>query len=192
MHKIRYAVVTISLFIAVTFFCSCTNPSDKTNSASTLEMESGSTSFVPQNGNAENIKVGDTAPDFTLKDLKGSSLRLSSLRGKKILLNVWWLECKRCKDEMPLLQEIHRKWSPKGLVVLAVSAYDSDNVIRAYAQNNKLTFTMLVDPDKKLDRSYSISGFPITIFIDGEGVVKAIQNGDFVSIEEIESMLKSL
>lgn len=196
MYKTRCAFISIIPFIILSVVVSgCNNQSAanvKPDSSSTLEKGSGTADSISRDRNVESIKVGDTAPEFTLKDLQGNSLRLSSLRGKKILLNIWWLECKRCKDEMPLLQEIHRKWSPKGLVVLAASPYDIDNVIRAYAQNNKLTFTMLVDPDKKLDRAYSVSGFPTTFFIDGDGVVRVIKSGDFIRIEEIENMLKSL
>jgi peroxiredoxin len=147
---------------------------------------------VSQGDNVQSIKVGDNAPDFELKDLDGNYVKLSSFKGKKVLLNMWWLNCKGCTGEVQYFQEINDKWSQNELIVLAISVYDRDDIIRAYAQNNKLSYTMLVDPDKQLNKSYVVHGVPTTFFIDGDGIVRAIKDGAFNDAEEINTTLKSL
>ncbi len=141
--------------------------------------------------NIQSLKVGDTAPDFELQDIDGNLVRLKNLRGKKVLINLFWMKCKACTEEMPYLQDIFSNWSQKGVTVLAITIYDREEVIRAYAQNNKLTLPIFVDLDKKLDGSYTATGVPTTFFIDTEGTVRAIKDGAFSGTEEIEGMLNS-
>jgi peroxiredoxin len=147
---------------------------------------------VSQGGNVQSIKVGDNAPEFELKDVDGNYVKLSSFKGKKVLLNMWWLNCKGCTSEVQYFQEINDKWSQNELVVLAISVYDRDDILRAYAQNNKLSYIMLVDPDKQLNKSYVVHGVPTTFFIDGDGIVRVIKDGAFNNAEEIDTILKSL
>jgi peroxiredoxin len=147
---------------------------------------------IPQNNNIRSLKVSDAAPDFELQDIEGNLVRLNNLRGEKVLINMFWMKCKACTEEMPYLQDIFSNWSQKGVAVLAITIYDREEIIRAYVQNNKLSFPIFVDLDKKIDGSYTVSGVPTTYFIDEQGVIKAIKDGAFNNTEEIETMLNSL
>jgi peroxiredoxin len=190
------AIILVIIVAVVVLGCNGINkPSDnndKPDNLSTLDTGSDNEKVIPQDGNVKDIKVGDIAPDFELKDVNGSYVSLNSLRGKKLLVNMWWIKCKGCREEMSLFQEIHEKWSKEGVIVLAINVYDRDEVIRAYAQNNKLSFMLLVDQDKKLNQSYIICGVPTTFFIDIERVVRKIQDGAFNTVEEIDNILESL
>jgi len=154
------------------------------------ELEQYNKQVAQQSQNVSTIKVGDVAPEFMLTDVNGNGVSLSSLKGRKILLNMWWLRCKGCAEEMTLFQSIHVKYSQQGLIVMAISTYDNANIVRAYAQAEKLSYSMLVDEGKLIHMSYIICGVPTTFFIDEEGVVRAIKDGAFSGVEEIEAVLQ--
>ncbi|MDA8432453.1 MAG: TlpA disulfide reductase family protein, partial [Nitrospiraceae bacterium] len=65
------------------------------------------------------------APDFTLKDLRGNHVTLSSLKGKVVLLNFWATWCPPCVAEMPELNKLYRKMASRGLEIVAVSTDSS-------------------------------------------------------------------
>ena len=138
----------------------------------------------------KNIKIGDKAPQLTLNDIEGRIVSLNDLRSQKVIINMWWLQCHGCVDEMPYLQEFYQKHKGE-VTLLAINVYDSNKIIKAFANANALTFTLLVDPDKKLDRAYVIAGVPTTFFVDQYGVIRAIKDGGFESISEIEELYDS-
>ena len=147
-------------------------------------------SIEESNSNVFQIKVGDKAPAFSLRDLAGNVVSLKDYYGKKVMINMWWLQCHGCIEEIPYLQEFYRKWANE-VVLLAINTYESKEVLEAYKSSQKLTFTILVDPNKKINRSYVICGVPTTFFLDQEGIVRALKDGVFESAAEIETMLNS-
>jgi len=68
-------------------------------------------------------KVGEPAPDFFLEGMDGRTIRLSSLRGKPVLLNFWSSWCGNCVAQEPKLKELYDAYHARGLEILAVS-YD--------------------------------------------------------------------
>jgi peroxiredoxin len=176
-------------------FSGCGNTGEPDNSieqksTSDSELEQYNQNVIQQYREVKDIAVGDVAPDFTLTDVSGKTVSLSVLRGKKVLINMWWLRCKGCADEMEYFQSIHEKWYQQELVVMAISTYDTASIVRAYAQAKKLTYTMIVDEAKQIHRSYIICGVPTTFLVDEEGVVRAKKDGAFNGVEEIEAMLR--
>src|ERR1051326_1918446 len=71
------------------------------------------------------LQPGEMAPDFNLNDVSGDPVRLSSFRGKPVLLNFWATWCAPCKVEIPWFMEFQRTYADRGLVVLGV-ALDED------------------------------------------------------------------
>jgi peroxiredoxin len=147
-------------------------------------------SIDESDNNVFQIKVGDKAPAFSLRDLAGNVISLKDYYGKKVIINMWWLQCHGCTEEIPYLQEFYQKWADR-VVFLAINSYDTKEVLEAYKTGQKLTFSILVDPNKRLNRSYIICGVPTTFFLDEEGIVRAIKDGGFESAAEIEIMLNS-
>lgn len=64
-------------------------------------------------------QVGSVAPDFTLHDLAGSPVTLSTLRGKVVLVNFWATWCVPCKREMPSMEILYQELKDRGLEILA-------------------------------------------------------------------------
>lgn len=141
--------------------------------------------------NTTMLKVGNIAPNFALRDLNGKATTLSDLRGKKVIVNMWWLLCHGCTDEMPYMQEYFEKWPDPNVVLLAVNVYDLKENIQAFATAKNLTFTIMIDPEKVMSKAYVNTGVPTTFFIDKEGVVRKIKDGGFENAQEIIDMVNS-
>ncbi len=137
------------------------------------------------------LKAGNVAPNFALRDLNGSVTTLSDLRGKKVIITMWWLLCHGCTDEMPFIQEYFQKWLDPNVVLLAVNVYDTKENIVAFAAAKNLTFKILIDPDKIMSKAYVNTGVPTTFFLDKDGIVRGIKDGMFENPQEIFDMLNS-
>jgi thiol-disulfide isomerase/thioredoxin len=138
-------------------------------------------------------QVGSFAPDFTLPDLNGQMVSLSSLRGKPVLLNFWATWCPPCRQEMPYLQQINTEWAPKGLVLLAVDIGESSAQAKAFLENNGLSLPVVLDSDGTVsDGLYNITAIPTTFFIDSSGIIQQKVIGAFPSKSAIEKYVSQI
>ncbi|MBL0385747.1 TlpA family protein disulfide reductase [Tumebacillus sp. ITR2] len=137
-------------------------------------------------------KAGSPAPDFTLATSSGQSFTLSSLKGKKVVLNFWASWCVPCKTEMPDLQAMSRKY--EGQVELIgvnlTSDDDRDHAIQ-FMLENKLTFPSVLDVDGTAKKSYGIIGLPVTFTIDSTGKVVERRDGQLTH-DKMEAMFQQL
>jgi peroxiredoxin len=116
--------------------------------------------------------VGKPAPEFTLGDLEGRSVRLANLKGRVIFLNLWATWCEPCRQEMPSMQELYTRLGGDGFEILAVSADQGDGAdVREFVRALGLTFPILRDPDLQVASRYRVTGYPETFVIDRNGVV---------------------
>lgn len=112
------------------------------------------------------------APDFTLADLGGKKVSLSSFKGTVVLLNFWATWCGPCRAEMPALNKLYLDLRDKGLAVLAVSVDDSEKSVRAFMKQRKFSFPVLMDTEKEVSfDSYAVMGLPTTVLVDKKGMI---------------------
>ena len=116
---------------------------------------------------------GQPAPDFTATALDGTTIRLSDLRGHPVALNFWATWCGPCRLEMPELEAAQARYHDSGLVILAVNAGESAEDIRAYVDELGLALTVILDLQGAVLDLYEVRALPTTIWIDGEGIIRA-------------------
>jgi len=116
------------------------------------------------------------ARDFTLEDLSGKRLSLKDFKGKVVFLNFWATWCIPCRDEMPLMERIHREFRVQGLEVVAVNFREDKQAVRQFSAQLGLTFKILLDPDGSVSNEYGAWSLPLSYFINrkGEFVGKAM------------------
>jgi thiol-disulfide isomerase/thioredoxin len=120
----------------------------------------------------EGPKKGEQAPNFTLHDLKGRSVQLSSLEGRAVVLNFWATWCGPCKIEMPWLVDLQKKYGPRGLQIVGVAMDDaSDQEIAAFARKMGVNYMVLKGTEKIGDLYGGIDRLPFTYYIDRSGKV---------------------
>lgn len=120
--------------------------------------------------------VGSTAPDFTLPNLEGEPVALSSLRGKPVVINFWATWCAPCKEEMPLLESTSQQLGDQ-VVFLGVDYAEGKDVVQSFVSELGLTFPILLDSDGAVADRYYVRNYPTTLFVDAEGVVRAQRVG---------------
>jgi peroxiredoxin len=138
------------------------------------------------------------APDFDLPSLSGGNVKLSSFRGKTVVLNFWTKTCKPCLEEMPSLAELARIGrSGRDFVVVTVSTDEGPDAVRDTLQvtlNGEPPFPVLFDPELSVVNSrYGTRLFPETWIIDPNGVIRARFDGskDWASPLAVEVVEKA-
>ncbi|TAL22253.1 MAG: TlpA family protein disulfide reductase [Nitrospirae bacterium] len=137
---------------------------------------------------------GDIAPDFTLKQINGKAVSLADYKGKVVLVEFWATWCPPCKELAPILNEIHKRYKDKGLVILAlVSEDEGEEAITSFIKEQGITYTVVL-ADQQTTRRYGISGIPASFVINKEGRVVNMHMGNTQGIMqelavEIEGLL---
>jgi cytochrome c biogenesis protein CcmG/thiol:disulfide interchange protein DsbE len=117
--------------------------------------------------------VNHMAPDFTLPQLEGKDLRLSSYRGKVVLLDFWASWCAPCREETPHLIELQQKYGDRGLQIIGVSMDDSPDPARAFYQQFHMNYPVVMGNAKTGERYGGVLGLPIAFLINGDGRIYA-------------------
>lgn len=134
------------------------------------------------------------APDFTLQQIGGPRLTLSSYRGKVVLLDFWATWCYPCRQEIPHFVEFEQKYADRGLQVIGVSMDDSPDPVPAFYQQYHMNYPVVMG-NAKIGESYGgLLGLPITFLLDRQGRIAAKHIGatDAAVFErEIQRLLNS-
>jgi thiol-disulfide isomerase/thioredoxin len=140
--------------------------------------------------------VGQPAPDFALRSMQGPSMRLSEHLGEVVVINFWATWCGPCRQEMPLLENIYKKYKPMGFTLVGVNVEPDAKGAEAWLSKQKpVSFPIAFDTDSKVSKMYKVAGMPSTVFVDRKGNIRVMHKGykpgdeDFY-LTQIRSMLK--
>jgi thiol-disulfide isomerase/thioredoxin len=115
------------------------------------------------------LKEGTRSIDFTLSDLSGKKVSLSSFKGKLVFLNFWATWCPPCRAEMPSMERLHQKLKGKGLVILAVDLQEDPQSVQKFVDQYKLSFPVVLDADGRVGATYGARSIPTTYIIGRDG-----------------------
>jgi peroxiredoxin len=110
--------------------------------------------------------------DVALTDLEGKSWRLKSLEGKVVLVNFRATWCPPCRKEMPDLDALYQRFRKQGLVILAISD-ESAGKVKPFIAEKGISFTVLLDPGRKVNTLFNVRGIPKTFIYDRSGKLVA-------------------
>jgi peroxiredoxin len=119
------------------------------------------------------VELGQLAPDLALPDLDGRVAHVRDFAGKRgVLLNFWATWCVPCREEMPTLERISHE-RRETLVVLGINLDPPGlRTVRAFVQELKLTFPILLDPKFEAAKTYRVRAIPTSFVLDRQGIVR--------------------
>jgi cytochrome c biogenesis protein CcmG/thiol:disulfide interchange protein DsbE len=146
--------------------------------------------FVPLGGTrpaaspgASPIRIGGSplvdkpAPPIELTDVDGNAVSLADYAGRPVIVNFWASWCVPCREEFPIFVEGREAYAEQGLEILGVIYKDSAASARAFAVDQGAEWPLLEDPGQEVYDAYIGTGVPISVFIDGEGIVRSVSYG---------------
>ena len=119
----------------------------------------------------------EMAPNFTLKSRSGKNIKLSEYRGQVVLVNFWASWCGPCRQEMPILEKLYKKYSSLGFVVLGVNVDDKPAQAESLLKLIDVSFPVLFDTDKKISEKYKVTAMPSSFFVDRDGMIRSEHKG---------------
>jgi len=146
---------------------------------------------------AAGAAVDPPAPAFSLPARGGSTIDLSQYKGQVVMINFWATWCKPCREEMPLLEDIYKKYKPMGFTLLGVNVEPNSKDAEVWLGklNKPVTFPVAFDTESKVTKLYKVVVMPSTVFVDRKGNVRVIHKGykpgdENEYLTQIRSLLK--
>jgi len=133
------------------------------------------------------------APDFSLPELAGQQLNLSSYRGKVVLLDFWATWCDPCRDEIPHFVELQSRYREQGLQIVGVSMDDGPEPVHDFYQRFKMNYPVVMGNAKTGELYGGVLGLPIAFLIARDGRIYSKHTGatDITVFEkEVVSLLR--
>ena len=117
--------------------------------------------------------AGQQLPDFHLKDLAGNNVSAEILNGKPVVINFWFTSCAPCISEMRALNVIREKYKNSDVIFLAIT-FDKKTSVLNFLKKHFFNFTVV--PDAMIYCNHMTSIYPITLFVDKNGVIRKAEH----------------
>ena len=121
--------------------------------------------------------LGLPAPDFSLTNLGGETIKLSDYLGRTMLINFFATWCVPCRQEMRAIEAAYQKHQRDGFIVLAIDVEESRSSVVPFIEELGLTFVVLIDSSGEVTHKYNVRAFPTSFFIDEQRIIRAMQFG---------------
>lgn len=118
-----------------------------------------------------------SAPGFSLPSRNGDIVSLDKLKGQVVMLNFWASWCGPCRQEMPLLDQMHKRYSSLGFTLLGVNVEANTADAERWLAQTPVSFPVVFDKDSKVSKLYDVSAMPSTVFIDRKGNLRYLHRG---------------
>ncbi len=129
------------------------------------------------------------APNFTLKDLSGQARSLKDYRGKIVLLNFTTTWCPYCKKDIPNLKKLYTSMKGKDFELISIYVAESPKKVASFVEKYALPYTVLVDTEASVARTYGIRGVPTKIVVAKSGIIGCWQCPS--AEDKIDELLKA-
>ena len=130
-----------------------------------------SCAFIPDEAHLTPEKDRKVAPEFSLKDAKGATVKLSDYRGKVVLINFWATWCGPCQEEIPWFMSFQRDY-PDRFTVLGLSLdEDGWKAVRPYLNAHKINYPVMLAGDREVTLYGNVENLPTSFILDQQGRV---------------------
>ncbi len=131
-----------------------------------------------------NDMVGLAAPDFEATTIGGKKVSSSSLKGKIVVVNFWFVGCPPCEEEMPLLNKLTETYKQRDDIVFLSFAKTDEQLIKKFLVNTPFNY-QTVAAAKSIAEKFNVSAYPTQFIIDKEGNVQFTSIGGMDDIDKL-------
>jgi thiol-disulfide isomerase/thioredoxin len=117
------------------------------------------------------------APAFTLNGLSGQPGALSQYKGQVVMVNFWATWCGPCQQEMPLLDQMYKKYKPAGFTLIGVNVDKEAPAVKELLARKPVSLPVLLDPANQVSKAYHVDEMPSSVIIDRKGEIRYIHRG---------------
>ena len=110
-------------------------------------------------------------------DETSTSLELSSLRGRPVILDFWATWCGPCQAEAPIVNTIAQRYKDRGLAVVGVNTSDEEGLAAAFVRRRGLGFPIVYDQGNAIAKQYNVTNLPTLVIVSKTGKIVAIRHG---------------
>jgi peroxiredoxin len=146
------------------------NPEADVNKDGTLSLEEAWAFLKKDQARQQLLAVGSRAPEWTLKDAKGKSHKLSDYRGKVVVMDFWAVWCIPCHRVMPELQKLHNDLAKRGVQVLGISTGEHEGDPVRLMKDRGYSYELLLNGET-IAQAYRVVGLPTIYVIGVDGLI---------------------
>lgn len=117
------------------------------------------------------------APRFSFTTYENQQISNASVRGKVVLLDFWGTWCPPCRESVPILRDLNKRFSGKGFQLVGVSSDDDEDVWKTFIAAQKMAWSEYIDLSGTVQEGFKIESFPTFIVLDKDGVIRFRQSG---------------
>ena len=123
------------------------------------------------------LEPGGRPPAIEMPDLEGKKVELTALQGKVVVIDFWASWCGPCKQEMPVLEALHKKYGEQGLVIIGVNIDNNPKKMNNFLKGTPVSFRIVHDRKLAVASKYEPGTMPTSYFIGKDGKVKYVHEG---------------
>ncbi len=168
--KKRVLIIIVILLLIIPVFAGCNTNKQNTSN----------------NTNNQNTSNRQKAPDFSWQTQNGKIVHLTDLKGKVVLLDFWATWCGPCRETIPHVEALYKKYKDKGVVVIGVNLDKASGraAVSQFIKNNGMTYLVISDANGSTASKYGATSIPRFFFIDKQGNIAKMIVGYDPSMEE--------
>jgi thiol-disulfide isomerase/thioredoxin len=133
----------------------------------------------------------NTAQSFRANQISDAPINLEDYHGQVVMLNFWATWCPPCRAEMPTIEAVYDVYKDQGFEVLAINVSEPASLVVPFVEEHQLSFPIVMDPNRELQRQYNVNSYPTSIFISPDGEIVARHEGIISGQQMVQYMIEA-
>ena len=128
---------------------------------------------------------GTLFPNFSFKDLEGKSYSSEVTKGKILVLKCWFIQCQKCIEEFPVLNNLVKKYNNRNDILFVSLASDTKKELQEFLSKKSFTYKVIAEQADFMKEKLGLTMYPTHYIIDENGIIKKVVN----SVDELQQEL---